>query len=50
MASSRERFEERQYLHQGEVEIAPETYNLIIGGVLLYGFLINCFMVALALT
>jgi len=46
MASSRERFEERQYLHQGEVEIAPETYNLIIGGVLLYGFLINCFMVA----
>ncbi len=44
--SSKERFEERRYLHQDDVEIAPETYNLIIGGVLLYGFLINCFMVA----
>lgn len=46
MSSSRERYEERQYLHQGEVEVAPEIYNLIIGGVLLYGFLVNCFMVA----
>lgn len=46
MSSSRERYEERRYLHPDDVEIAPETYNLIIGGVLLYGFLINCFMVA----
>ncbi len=45
MSSSSERFEERQYLHPSDVEIAPETYNLIIGGVLLYGFLVNCFMV-----
>lgn len=27
-------------------EISSEAYNLIIGGTLLYGFLINCFMVA----
>lgn len=30
---------------QDEKEISNEAYNLIIGGVLLYGFLINCFMV-----
>lgn len=26
-------------------EISPSAYNLVIGGTLLYGFLINCFMV-----
>lgn len=26
-------------------EISPQTFNLIIGAVLLYGFLINCFMI-----
>lgn len=27
-------------------EISPQAYNMIIGATLLYGFLINCFMVA----
>lgn len=46
MASNRqERYYERQQLHAGEQEISERAYNLIIGGTLLYGFLINCFMV-----
>lgn len=37
---------ERSLLNEGDVEISERAYNLIIGGVLLYGFLVNCFMVA----
>ncbi|MCM1287420.1 MAG: Bax inhibitor-1 family protein [Clostridium sp.] len=37
---------ERSLLNEGDVEISERTYNLVIGGVLLYGFLVNCFMVA----
>lgn len=40
-----DRYEQRQYLGAGVREISPEAYNMIIGGVLLYGFLVNCFMV-----
>ena len=46
MASDRQqRYEERKYLHEGDREISPQAYNLILGGTLLYGFLVNCFMV-----
>lgn len=37
------------YQQQGYVlrdEITPQSYNMIIGATLLYGFLVNCFMVA----
>lgn len=47
MASDRnQRYLERQQLHYGEEEISPQTYNLIIGGVLAYGFIMNCIIVA----
>lgn len=46
MSSRQERYAERQYLRPGEHEVDPSTYNLIIGGTLAYGFLINCIMVA----
>ena len=39
------RYEERMYLHEGDNEITPQAYNLIIGGTLLYGFLVNCLLV-----
>jgi FtsH-binding integral membrane protein len=46
MASDRQtRYQERMYLHDGENEISPQAYNLVIGGVLLYGFVINCLLV-----
>lgn len=46
MASDRqERYRQRQYLQPGAKEVSAQTYNYIIGGTLLYGFLINCFMV-----
>ncbi|MDE6025087.1 MAG: Bax inhibitor-1 family protein [Lachnospiraceae bacterium] len=41
----RERYMERQHFHAGELEISERAYNLIIGGTLLYGFLVNCFMI-----
>ena len=37
---------ERQVLRTGEVEISDRAFNLIIGGVLLWGFLLNYVMVA----
>lgn len=40
-------YEERQYLRAGETEISERGFNLIIGGVLLWGFLLNYLMVAL---
>lgn len=40
-------YEERQYLRAGETEISERSFNLIIGGVLLWGFLLNYLMVAL---
>ncbi|MCM1272947.1 MAG: Bax inhibitor-1 family protein [Clostridium sp.] len=40
-----ERYMERQHFHAGELEISERAYNLIIGGTLLYGFLVNCFMI-----
>lgn len=46
MASRQERYAQRQYLRPGEKEIDSSTYNLIIGGTLAYGFIINCIMVA----
>jgi FtsH-binding integral membrane protein len=33
------------YLHDGDTEISPQAYNLVIGGTLLYGFIINCLLV-----
>lgn len=40
-----ERYMERQHFHAGELEISERAYNLVLGGTLLYGFLVNCFMV-----
>lgn len=40
-------YEERKYLRSGEVEISERSFNLIIGAVLLWGFLLNYLMVAL---
>lgn len=45
MSNREDRYAERAYLNPGDVEISPEAYNLVIGGTLLYGFLVNCFMV-----
>ena len=38
---------ERQYLREGEVEISERAFNLIIGAMLLWGFLLNFATVAL---
>lgn len=43
--SSKKRFQERAVLKPNDVEISAEAYNLIIGGVLLYGFIMNYIMV-----
>ena len=40
-------YEERQYLQAGETEISERSFNLIIGGVLLWGFLLNYLLVTL---
>ncbi|MBR1561128.1 MAG: US12 family protein [Clostridia bacterium] len=45
--NSQELIEERRYLRSGEVEVSERTFNLVIGGVLLWGFLLNYLMVAL---
>ena len=45
--NSSQLLEERQYLREGETEISERAFNLIIGGVLLWGFLLNCLMVTL---
>ena len=39
--------EERKYLREGDVEISERAFNLIIGGMLLWGFLLNFLTVAL---
>lgn len=39
------RYEERMYLHEGDNEITPQAYNLVIGATLLYGFIMNCLLV-----
>ena len=38
---------ERQTLREGDVEISERAFNLIIGGMLLYGFVLNYLTVAL---
>ncbi len=45
MADREERMRQRQYAAPGEKELSAENYNLILGGALLYGFLVNCFMI-----
>lgn len=39
--------EERQYLRAGEAELSERQFNLVIGGVLMWGFLLNFLMVTL---
>ena len=43
--SSQKLIEERQVLHPGDVEISERGFNLIIGGMLAWGFLVNYLMV-----
>lgn len=43
---AQDRYMSRTHLQEGDVEISERAYNLVIGGTLLYGFLVNCFMVA----
>lgn len=38
-------YEQKQYLREGETEISERSFNLIIGGVLLWGFVLNFLMV-----
>lgn len=46
MASDRQqRYYDRQQYHEGDQVVSDTTYNLIIGGLLLYGFIINAIMV-----
>ena len=47
LGNSAKVYEEKRYLKAGEVEISERSFNLIIGGVLLWGFLLNYLMVAL---
>ena len=47
IGNSAKLYEERRYLKAGEVEISERSFNLIIGGVLLWGFVLNYLMVAL---
>ena len=45
LVKSSELYEQRRYVREGETEISPRAFNLIIGGVLLWGFLLNYLMV-----
>ena len=45
MNSREERMQERLVLQMGQEEISTSAYNLIIGAVLVYGFLVNAIMV-----
>ena len=47
LGNSQALFAERQYLREGEVEISERAFNLIIGAMLLWGFLLNFATVAL---
>lgn len=47
MSSRQERYMERQQYQSGKQTVSDTVYNLLIGGTLFYGFLVNCLMVAL---
>ena len=44
---TKEQFEKRKVVQEGETEISERSYNLVLGGVLLWGFLLNYLMVRL---
>ena len=47
MSGRQERYMERQQYQSGKQTVSDTVYNLLIGGTLFYGFLVNCLMVAL---
>ena len=47
LGNSKAILEKRQFLREGEVEISERAFNLIIGGMLLWGFFLNYLTVAL---
>ncbi len=47
LGNSKAILDQRQNLREGEVEISERAFNLIIGGMLLWGFLLNYVTVAL---
>lgn len=47
IGNSKKFIEERQYLQEGDTELSERSFNLVIGGVLLWGFLLNYLMVSL---
>lgn len=46
-ADNEKYFQERMVLQPGASEISPVAYNAVIGGVLLYGFIVDALIVAL---
>ena len=46
LGNSKAIYEERSVLREGDVEISERAFNLIIGGMLLWGFLLNYITVA----
>lgn len=44
---TKEEFEKRKVLREGETAISDRAFNLVLGGVLLWGFLLNYLMVVL---
>ena len=47
LGNSKAILEQRQFLREGEVEISERAFNLIIGGMLLWGFFLNFVTVAM---
>lgn len=47
LGNSKNMLSERRFLREGEVEISERAFNLIIGGMLLWGFLLNYITVAM---
>ena len=47
LGNSKAILEKRQFLREGEVEISERAFNLIIGGMLLWGFFLNFVTVAM---
>ena len=47
LGNSQAIFNERKFLRDGDVEISERAFNLVIGGMLLWGFLLNYLTVAL---
>lgn len=45
--NNQQALEQRRYLKHGDIEISERAFNLIIGGVLAWGFFLNYIMVAL---